>query len=230
MYDHKRFAVYYAPPARSALARFGAAWLGWDAEAGARVAHPACDGPALDIASLTAAPRKYGFHGTLKPPFRLARGRDPAELETAVAALAGDQAAFDAPPLMLRRLGRFIALVPSARCPRLVALAAAAVRELDPFRRPAGPAEMARRRAAGLTPAQERNLTEWGYPYVLDEFRFHLTLTGSLADPEAEAAMAALSTLTEPLCGDALPVRDICLFGERPDGFFQIIRRYALTG
>jgi hypothetical protein len=89
---------------------------------------------------------------------------------------------------------------------------------------------MARRRAAGLTPAQERNLIEWGYPYVLDEFRFHLTLTGSLADPEAEAAMAALSPLTEPLCRDALAVREICLFGEREDGFFEIVRRYRLTG
>jgi hypothetical protein len=128
------------------------------------------------------------------------------------------------------RVGRFIALTPSAHCPRLAALAAAAVRVLDPFRRPAGPAELARRRAAGLTAAQERNLIEWGYPYVLQEFRFHLTLTGNLTDPDAEVAMETLATFTAPLCRDPLPLREICMFGERSDGYFELIRRYPLTG
>ena len=121
-------------------------------------------------------------------------------------------------------------MIPSAPCPRLAALAAAAVRDPDPFRQPAGADELARRRAAGLSATHERNLTDWGYPYVLDEFRFHLTLTGALPDTQAGAVMTALSPLTAPFCRDPLPVREICLFGERPDRFFELLRRYPLGG
>ena len=35
---------------------------------------------------------------------------------------------------------------------------------------------------SGLTDRQEALLTQWGYPYVMEEFRFHITLTGAL-DP-----------------------------------------------
>ena len=71
----KRFAIYYAPRG-GAFADAAAAWLGWDLTRGRAVAQP--DLPGLvdlpGLADLTAEPRKYGFHGTIKPPFRLAGG------------------------------------------------------------------------------------------------------------------------------------------------------------
>ena len=228
MRTYHRYGVYYAPPAGSALARFGAAWLGWDAEAAREVAHP--EVPGLDVATLTATPRKYGFHATLKPPFRLAEGQDATVLADAVAHLAGRLAPVEVPPLALRRLGRFLALVPSHPSPDLARLAAACVTKLDRFRAPADAPELARRRRAGLTPHQERNLLAWGYPYVLDDFRFHLTLSGALTEDTARAAQAVLAPLTAPFCDAPLVVREICLFGERTDGRFHLVHRYPLTG
>lgn len=226
----RRHAIYWAPPAGSALARFGAAWLGWDAEAGREVPHLDAPGLPLPLAEITATPRKYGFHATLKPPFRLAGGTDAAALDRAAADLAARIAAFEAPPLTLARIGRFIALVPSAPCPPLAALAALAVTGLDGFRAPPGEAELTRRRAARLSPRQEEMLARWGYPYVLDEFRFHLTLTGALSPETADPVFSTLAALTEPFRAAPLPVTEISLFGEDVEGRFHVIRRHALSG
>ncbi len=225
MTRHTRYAVYYAPPDGSELATFGAAWLGWDAATGQPTAHPDLG---LDAARLTATPRKYGFHGTLKPPFRLAEGTTEAELSAAVVQVAAAHASFDL-PIRLARLGRFCALVPMGEAAALAALAGDCVQALDRFRAPPTPDELAKRRAGGLTPAQEANLTTWGYPYVLDEFRFHLTLTGAIATEEAAAVEAALADATAHLTAEPMPVREICLFGEAQDGRFRILERHALT-
>ncbi len=243
MSDFARYAVFYAPPAGSDLARFGASWLGWDAETASTPAHPAIAGlniagldiagldiAGLDITRITAAPRKYGFHGTLKPPFRLADGTDFGGLEASVRDLAKKCQPFSAPRLDLRRIGHFAALVPDTGSPELAALAAACVCDLDRFRRPPDANEMARRRAAGLSARQEQYLQDWGYPYVLGEFRFHLTLSGKLSAELAQRAMSVLATITRAFCREPLPVREICLFGERSDGRFQVIGRYPLGG
>ncbi|MEO1491279.1 MAG: DUF1045 domain-containing protein [Pseudomonadota bacterium] len=227
MSNYQRYALYYAPPSGSALARFGASWLGWDVEAGAGVSHPDVNG--FDVAAATETPRKYGFHGTMKPPFRLADGSDADGLAEAVATLASAVPAFEAPPLALRRLGPFLALVPSAPSASLADLAGRCVMDLDRFRAPQGEAELAKRRANGLTAEQDALLLQWGYPYVLSEFRFHLTLTGRLDDATAEHAIDVLSPLTAPLCTEPMPVREICLCGEAQDGRFRLIHRYALA-
>ncbi|MEO0634837.1 MAG: DUF1045 domain-containing protein, partial [Pseudomonadota bacterium] len=118
-----RYAIYYTPEPGTPLAEFGANWLGWDSAAGAARGHPQVEG--LDIAQITATPRKYGFHGTIKPPFRLAEGVTPEALDHAVAALARRMTGVTAAPLVLRRLGRFYALVLSEPSEALAALAAA---------------------------------------------------------------------------------------------------------
>jgi putative phosphonate metabolism protein len=230
MTSFRRHAVYWAPPAGSPLARFGAAWLGWDAAAGRRVPHPDLPGLPLPVAEITAAPRKYGFHGTLKPPFRLAEGADAGALDRAAQVLAGRMPAFEAPRLRLARIGGFVALVPSGGCPPLAELAARAVTELDALRAPPGEAELAKRRSPGLTARQEALTARWGYPYVMDEFRFHLTLTGPLAPKDADRVIAALAGPTAPFCRKPLPVTELCLFGEDEAGRFHLARRYALTG
>ena len=229
MPGYSRYAVYYAPPAGDPLAAFGAAWLGWDAAAGEAKAHPPIDGLPARIAEITAAPRKYGFHGTLKPPFRFAG--DCAALFDAVEAFAADRPAFDAPSLKLARLGGFLALVPSADSDALSDLAFACVREFDRFRAPPTEAETARRRKADLTPSQKALLARWGYPYVGPEFRFHLTLSGPLDEAAAKATQAALQLRLDPLLGAAMPVAELCLFGESADdGRFRVIRRFPLRG
>jgi putative phosphonate metabolism protein len=226
---YRRYAVYYAPEPDTALAAFGAAWLGWDAETRAERAHPALPGLPRPVADLTAAPRRYGFHGTLKAPFRLAPGRTPAELDAALAALAAAERAFELPPLRLEALGPFLAIVPAAPAPRLDAIAATCVAAIDAFRAPLGPEERARR-AEGLSPAQRRLLDRWGYPFVMEEFRFHLTLTGPLETPDRDATAVALDRVLAPILAERQCFSSLCLFGEPATGPFHLLRCHKLTG
>lgn len=226
-----RYAIYYAPPADSALWRFGSAWLGRDAETGEAPPRPDIPGLPASAETLTRTPARYGFHGTLKPPFALAEGRKPAELEAAAGALAASLAPFEAPPLRLSALGPFLALTPSADSGALRDLAAACVRELDGVRALPSEAELAKRAAVGLTPSQEANLARWGYPWVMEEFRFHLTLTGALEPEAREATRRALAPHVAPLCAAPLPVREIALYGDPGGGApFRLLRRLPLGG
>ncbi len=225
--DFKRYAVYYAPEP-GALADFAAAWLGWDPVLGAEVAPPDLSGLTLPVAQITETPRKYGFHGTLKPPFRLT---GPLEaLITDLEAFGRTHAPVVLDGLRLNQIGRFLALTPTGDLTPLERLAGDVVSALDAHRAPASEAELARRRAAGLTPRQEALLAEWGYPYVMEEFKFHLTLSGKLTDDEAAATKAALAPVIAPLLPTPFVIRDLCLFGEAEDGRFHLIHRYTLSG
>lgn len=227
-----RYAVYFAPAPASPLAYWAAAWLGYDVAAGTPVPQPAVTGIAAGrLHEITAEPRRYGFHATLKPPFALAERRDAEELDAAIAVLAAGLAGFAAPPLLLSNISGFWALTLSAPCPAMLTLADACVRALDHFRAPPSEAELARRRRANLTPRQEALLAEWGYPYVMEEFRFHMTLTGRLDGRGRDAVGRELTPLVEPFCQSPLAVDAVCLF--RQDGTdapFRLIRRYRLGG
>lgn len=224
----ERYAIYYTPARQTALADFGAAWLGWDSATGVAVAHPAVVD--LDVAAITETPRKYGFHGTIKPPFRLAQGQSASALDQALADLCAQTAPVTLTGLRLARLGRFLALVPDGDATALAGLAARAVQDLDPFRAPATEAEMAKRRAARLSPAQDAMLVRWGYPYVLDQFRFHLTLTRRLDPDTAAEAEAALGPILADLPLRPYTLTGLTLLGEDETGRFHQITRHRLTG
>lgn len=224
-----RYAVYFAPAPGTALARFGAAWLGY---AGAAVAQSAVQAIGAErLRAITAEPRRYGFHATLKPPFFLADGSSPDALDEAVASLAQGVAAFAAPPLRLSRISGFLALTLSTPCPAMQELADRCVDALDRFRAPPSPAELDRRRRANLSPQQDMLLARWGYPYVMAEYRFHMTLTARLGAVEGAAVRAALAPLAAPLCAAPLAVDALSLFhqpsGEAP---FRLVRHCKLAG
>ena len=213
-----RYAIYLTPPPGSALAQFGRRWLG---------APPSLDGlPDERWRRITASPRRYGFHATLKPPFALADALDEAALRQRMAAFAAGQAAFSTQPLVLGVLGRFLALLPSAEEPRLSTLAGACVTEFDSLRAPPSDGELARRRASGLTARQDALLRRWGYPFVLDEFRFHFTLTEPLEAEERRLVGALLAALLpEPA---PLAVDGVNLFVEdAPQSPFRELARYS---
>lgn len=222
--SYARFAIYFIPP-DGPMAEFGANWLGWDVVAGRNVQQ--FDIPGLQEA--TKPPQKYGFHGTLKPPFRLQDGKSFDELKQAVTVLAKGLAPAICDGLELTPLGRFLALTPKGPTDDLQQVAAACVRELDVFRAPATAAELDRRRKAGLSARQDALLIQWGYPYVFEEFRFHLTLTGKLPQGTVphwtEIVAHHLPEMPTPFLVD-----QIALCGEREDGHFELIQRYALGG
>ena len=140
---YHRYAIYVTPRPGE-LAEFGAAWLGWDPETGSVRVQPAIEGLPRTLDQITAAPRRYGFHGTIKPPFRLAEGADPEGLSAALDAFCARQAPVAVAGLALTRLGRFLALCPVGDTAALDALAAAAVARLDAFRAPPGAARSSR--------------------------------------------------------------------------------------
>lgn len=191
-----RYAIYFVPGADTPLYQFGASVLGYDCYGG-------CDMPPISGANVrrwadvVREPRVYGFHATLKAPFRLAKGTQERDLAEAVTALAAEQPAVLGGELAVRALGSFIALVPAVPCAELDRLAQACVRELDRFRAPMVAEERARRLAADLTPRQIEYLDRWGYPFVFEDFRFHMTLTGALGPAEYEPALMFLRSKFE---------------------------------
>lgn len=222
-----RLALYWAPAYDDPLHRLGSAWLGRDAETGAPQPQPVVAG--VDLAEVTADPRLYGLHATLKPPFRLAVSW--VEAIGAAEALAARTAPFDLPPLAVADLDGFLALRETAPCPALHALADGCVEALDACRAPAGEAELARRRRHGLTPRQEALLARFGYPHVLEEWRFHVTLTRRLRAAEKAVVLPAV----EAFLGDA-PARprrvtELVLFTQARAGApFLIAGRLPLGG
>ncbi len=175
-----RHAIYFVPEPASLLHQLGSSWLGRNAFTGHDLSQ------FVDVPPhMTKAAARYGFHGTLKPPFRLKAAVSPVGFASTVQALANQHETFTAGPLQLRRLDGFLALVTAQESVAMSHLASDCVQRLDDFRTPAGEDELGNRRAAGLTAAQDALLQRWGYPYVLEEFRFHMTLTSRLTDDEA---------------------------------------------
>jgi hypothetical protein len=222
-----RVGVYYCPREDDPLFVAGAAWLGRSPSHVDRIAQPAIAG----IEEVTAEAQGYGFHATLKPPMRWANGCSWDALLTATHALAARIAPFALPRLAVTDLHGFLALRETSPCPPLHALADACVTELDRFRAPPSEAELARRRRNGLTGAQEEMLVRFGYPYVLETWFFHMTLTRRLSAeehliwrPETERFFAAATKLTRL-------VTDVCLFTQAgPGAPFVIAERAALRG
>ena len=225
----QRYAIYYAPPPGT-LADFTASWLGWDPVTGQPVARPDIAGLPRPLGELTQAPHKYGFHGTLKAPFRLAVGVNETQLRDACQALASSLSPLMVGEMQVARIGGFVALIPVSESPALAGFAMKIVRNLDPFRAPLTEREIARRNPDRLNDRQRNNLMRWGYPHLLDDFHFHLTLTGNLDDAEAISVVELLTPVLLPLVETPFVIRDICLFGEDETGRFHLLHRYALTG
>lgn len=223
MMKMKRYAVYYAPP-EGKFAAAAAQWLGWD------LAHGRALPPVgvLDGQDITQTPRKYGFHATIKPPFRLAGGVDLAQFCTATERLAASLQKVTLPVLKFALLEGFLALIPAAPSADLQDLAAEVVRALDPYRAPLTPAEIARRRPEMLTPRQRELLGIYGYPYVMEQFQFHLTLSGALGPDQTAAAMAAAQSHFAGVVPQPFILADLCLCGEDDLGQFHLLHRYPL--
>lgn len=222
----ERYAIFYT--ATGALARFGGAYLGWDSAGGTMVPHPEI--PGVDVAGVTAVPRKYGFHGTLKAPFRMRAGRDPEQLKNALADFAGQHSAFEIGTMGLRHDHGFVALRPSSPSRDLQDLAAEVVRFFDDFRADLNAAEIARRRQVHLTQEQDQQMLAWGYPFIFNDFHFHLTLSGRLETAPAMQLMTALEPHLAKLVPDPFKIDAVTLMGEDKDGMFHQLHRAVLMG
>jgi putative phosphonate metabolism protein len=213
-----RYAIYFVPAAQMNLYRFGRSILGYDCYTGRDVGSP--DGLHQEFANwreITDEPRRYGFHATLKAPFRLSPSCSEAALTDAFDKFAkvGHPVAHIEPEITV--LGDFIAIVPRRPTLALNTLANQCTTSFDAFRAPMTAKERARRTASYLSPSQMQNLDRWGYPFVFEDFRFHMTLTGRLPKAARDHIIAVLRRAFDRMCGNGKIAVDRLALVKQPD-------------
>lgn len=225
-----RIAIFFTPPPEHPLTRAAALWLGRDAFTGEEFAQNAVGGfTRREVRELTAAPRRYGFHATLQAPFHLAEDTSLRDLEEALDAACESLRPVSLGMLRVERLRSFFALTPVRPMEPINALAGDVVRRFDPFRAPPSAEEIERRQPHRLSVRQRQYLERWGYPYVFHDFRFHMTLTGSVAEDRRAAMQALLEQRFEPLLDEPLVIDALTLFVEpTPPGDFIVDRRIVM--
>jgi putative phosphonate metabolism protein len=224
-----RYAIYYTPPPSSRLATFGAGILGYDCHEGVDVPHAKVGGiePAV-LARMTVEPRRYGFHATLAAPFHLGHGSEAALMD-ACDAFAARHAPVPVGRLMVATIAGFVALVPAEPNECISQFAATCTEAFDRFRAPPSPADRERRLASGLTPRQVELMDRWGYPYVFEQFRFHMTLTGSLPHEQITRITPPLSQAFRELAGNMVELDAISVMRQDVrDGRFRVVTRCRL--
>lgn len=103
----------------------------------------------------------------------------------------------------------------------------------DGFRAPLSLDERDRRLAAGLSGRQIGNLDKWGYPYVLEDFRFHMSLTGKVRDEglRHELKEALAESFHRETGGAAFVLDALVLFTQKARGeAFRVHERHAING
>lgn len=227
-----RYAIYFTPPADDPLTVAASRWLGYDAFSGEERPYPDNIAlPAGRMSAVTAAAARYGFHATMKAPFRLAENISPSALEATFDVFCRNRKPFSIPEITLGQLGKFYALIPAAEYDELQAFAADVVEHFEPMRAPLLNDEIARRKPETLTEVQRDYMVRWGYPYVFDEFRFHMTLTGPVTGTDAHVIETAVQDYFGPYTGRPLEIGGLGLFVEERRGApFTIKRWQPLSG
>lgn len=214
-----RYAIHYTPSPNDPMTHAAAAWLGRDVYSGQTVEPPALCGLGMqEISYHTALPRRYGFHGLIKAPFRLAEEVSEAALLRELMCFAGTLQPFALPPLEIGRLGNGYGLVPSWPSEMLNFLAASIVQAFDRYRAPLSDADIERADPDRLSATQLTNLHRWGHPYVMDEFRFQMVLTGDVAAGENLRVERAVRSVFEPLLARQMEFSNLALFVEEEPG------------
>jgi len=226
-----RYAIYYVAAAGGDLDRFGPQLLGYDALSGTDLPFPdEVMKTVPDWRELTRDPRTYGFHATLKAPLPLAHGKTEAGLLGACEVFARTPRSIPVITPVVDSISGFIAVVPAEPPAELERLAADCVRDFDGFRAPLSPEDRARRNPEALTARQRDYLDRWGYPYVLEEFRFHMTLTGRLEADRRPPVLTMLHDRFAALDLRTLMIDRIALCRQdAADSRFRILSEFALT-
>ncbi len=224
MINHRfqRYAIYWTPTPGTPLAEFGELWFGGVETFGL---------PADLAARATKAPAVYGLHATLKAPFRLNEDASPKALQAAFEKFCDGRRLPATGPLKFGRYQRYLTLVLEGHEAEVDGLAAECVTHFDGFRAPISEEDRTRREVGEMTPRQAAYMEEFGYPYVLSEFRFHISLAGPLEEPDMDAVENALAERLAPSMAAPFRIADLTLLGEPcGGGVFQPISRRRLGG
>jgi hypothetical protein len=228
-----RYAVYFVPAADSDLYRFGSSILQYDCYSGEAVRPPEEFAAAShDWRRATEEPRRYGFHATLKAPFHLSPSCTEAQLVSALRSFAGLSRGAAAIRPAVQMLSGFAAVLPGEPVQVIDRLAADSTMIFDAFRAPISAQERARRVAAGLNRSQIENLNRWGYPYLLSEFHFHMTLTGKMEEKRRDRMFVTLQAVFRRMCGDRSVAIDrlTLVKQESRKASFRVLSQVPLNG
>lgn len=214
----QRYAIYWTPEPDSNFAAFGKSWF----------AAPASFGLSSDLAARAVkSPARYGLHATLKAPFRLHDGARESDLQQALDSFCAVRRAPKGGALMLARFQGYLGLVLSRKTSDIDWLAAECVTGFDRFRAPLDESDRDRREHHRLSPAEASFFETFGYPYVLSEFQFHVSLAGPLDDGELGQVAEALEPHVAPFMKEKLKIQSLSLLGEaNGGGAFEVISRH----
>ncbi|MDR1656170.1 MAG: DUF1045 domain-containing protein [Deltaproteobacteria bacterium] len=214
-----RYAVYYVPKKDSLLYSLGRDTLGYCIYEGLKYSSP-------NPVQVKAA--KYGFHGTIVAPFR-------TNLSAQVLAGTLSWAALRLSPVNLTGLkamalpNGFPALALVDPNPELSKIESSLVRLLTPLRLPLNLIEIQSR--GQLPPKQLEYALQWGYPWVFEYFRFHLTLGDVEDQPMLSERVCRLSKVFTPelLAGEVLDQLSLCV-QPSPHDSFKVLATFGLDG
>lgn len=223
-----RYAIYATMPDGQAL-DFCTRLLGWDSRFAKDVAHPQIDGLPVPIEQLTQTPRRYGLHATIKPPFRLVDSNSFEDLTQSVQQFCKGRTPVQIDSLTVTKLGGFLALTPQIESEGVNTLAAETVAALDLFRAPMTQTERDKRKRPNMPSQLLNNLERWGYPHVMDAFKFHMTLTGKMPRKQAAQVLGILKPIIDPMLPRPFRMMSLSLMGENERGMFQEIQRFPFA-
>jgi len=230
----ERYAIYFTLDATDPLYQLASIWLGYDTWSGKvidQMTRSLVNEKLGKYEAYTTSPNRYGFHATLKAPFRLKQGKTIDELDEALKNFSQQIPAFNCEPLTIQSLDQFLALRPEKQCDNLNVFAEQCVKNFDEFRAPLNKAEIEKRNPQQLTHRQREYLEQWGYPFVRDEFQFHLTLSNKLDAVKLQQLSTFLGELFSLALANPLVVKQIALsYQADTDKRFKIIKNYSLKG
>ena len=237
MKKYSRYAIYYAPPKESSLEEFGRYWFGWDPLNAKlinnkhRINYLNRFGikNLINIDKNVLIPKKYGFHGTLIPPFKLNKNYSTNTLFKKTEEIAKKFKKFKFYKFKLKKINNFYAFVQNKKNNNINKLSNRLVRELFKFRSPLTKKEIDRRNPSKLSKLQLNILYKWGYPYLMSEFNFHMTLASEVTGNKLYLELKKIERNKEIILNEINNFDKIYIFGENQKGMFENLENFSLS-
>ncbi|SHN61465.1 DUF1045 domain-containing protein, partial [Desulfovibrio litoralis] len=229
----KRYALYFVPQQKTLLSALANGLLGRDIFSNTSVPfHCFKEISQQELEIATEEPRKYGLHATLKAPFYLKDNMTEQGLCLALEEFSKKQSSVYCPKLNLKNIDNFLGLTPAVLTKseinaqeEISCFAFNIVKEFDKFRAELSEADLIRRKKQLLSLKQLEYLERFGYPFVADEYRFHLTLTSRILDTEKNKIFFnVFQTYLKEVLDQALFIDNItlCVQSEETDNKFKV--------
>jgi hypothetical protein len=237
MKKYSRYAIYYAPPKESSLEEFGRYWFGWDPlnakliNNKRRINYLNRFGikNLINIDKNVLIAKKYGFHGTLIPPFKLNKNYSTNTLFKKTEEIAKKLKKFKFYKFKLKKINNFYAFVQNKKNNNINKLSNRLVRELFKFRSPLTKKEIDRRNPSKLSKLQLNILYKWGYPYLMSEFNFHMTLASEVTGNKLYLELKKIERNKEIILNEINNFDKIYIFGENQKGMFENLENFSLS-